>query len=51
MVAKRAAEDPADVGTAFGLELSMEPPPEPQPTPARRSGWMLRLLSVRKPPR
>lgn len=46
-------EDPADVGTAFGLELSMLPvPADPSPAPPaeRRAGWMLRRGDRRKNP-
>ena len=36
--------DPADLGTAFGLELSMSEPAElPAPAGAPRLGWMRRL--------
>ena len=49
--------DPADLGTAFGLDLSMTPPDEgpqaPSPTaravPASRPGWVLRLAARRRP--
>ena len=47
-----AQDDPADLGTAFGLDLSLrelvhEPlPPEPV---ARRPGWVARLAARRKP--
>ncbi len=38
-------DDPADVGTAFGLDLSMaDTPPEPL---TRRPGWV-RRLSLRR---
>lgn len=44
--------DPADLGTAFGLELSLDDTPR-EPTPpmpaARRPGWMSRLAARRKP--
>lgn len=47
---KRLADDPADLGTAFGLDLSLtpestkaEPPEDSQP------GWMQRLVARRKP--
>jgi hypothetical protein len=45
-------DDPADLGTAFGLDLSLrelihEPPP---PAPSeRRAGWMQRLAGRGKP--
>ncbi len=45
-------DDPADLGTAFGLDLSLnemihEPPP-PAP-PGRSAGWMQRLAGRGKP--
>jgi len=43
--------DPADLGTAFGLELSMsEPLPLPVAISERRPGWMQRLTSRRRTP-
>jgi hypothetical protein len=44
-----AVTDPADLGTAFGLDLSLHEPPAdpgklPAPRPARR-GWMQRLAA------
>ena len=44
-------DDPADLGTAFGLDMSLselihEPCP---PTVAHRPGWVRRLASRRKP--
>ena len=40
--------DPADLGTAFGLDLSlMETPPEPVLL-ERRPGWMRRLTTRRR---
>ncbi len=44
-------DDPADLGTAYGMEMSLghdfAPPPT---TPARRPpGWVQRLTSRRKP--
>jgi len=45
--------DPADLGTAFGLDMSLhalqqEPPPRaPQATP--RAGWVRRLAGRGKP--
>lgn len=51
--------DPADLGTAFGLDLSMTPPDggaespapaqSPHPAPAARPGWVLRLAARRRP--
>ena len=45
--------DPADLGTAFGLDLSMDelhPQPAPAVAPAaRQPGWMRRLTNRRKP--
>jgi hypothetical protein len=47
-----AQDDPADLGTAFGLDLSLNElhhetaPPSPE---ASRPGWMQRLASRRKP--
>lgn len=47
-----AAVDPADLGTAFGLDLSLNElqhePPAPDPA-AQRPGWMRRLATRRKP--
>lgn len=41
--------DPAGLGTAFGLEMSMlEPPAEPAAA-ARRPAWVRRLTSRRRP--
>lgn len=43
--------DPADLGTAFGLELSLDDTPrEPAPhvPAARPPGWMSRLATRRK---
>ncbi len=43
--------DPADLGTAFGLDLSMsEPLPLPAAPPERRPGWMRRLTTRRRTP-
>jgi hypothetical protein len=41
-----SAPDPADLGTAFGLDLSLQPPPLAQQAPAqpRHPGWLERLL-------
>ncbi len=47
-----ADEDPADYGTAFGLELSLPDPHAEAPTPAvvrRPPGWVQRLTARRKP--
>lgn len=46
-----AHPDPADMGTAFGLELSLPDPDEPRvaPTPAPRSRWSWRRMG-RIPP-
>jgi hypothetical protein len=46
-----AQDDPADLGTAFGLDLSLnelvhEPPPAPAP---RCAGWVQWLAGRRKP--
>jgi hypothetical protein len=48
-----AASDPADLGTAFGLDMSLhelQQDPSPQ-APARTQprGWMQRLAAGRKP--
>ncbi len=41
--------DPADFGTAFGLEMSMlETPAEPAATTERRFGWMHRPTTPRR---
>jgi len=54
----RAAEraprdDPADLGTAFGLDLSMSEeadPPQPAPAPTDgKSGWMQRMTARHRP--
>lgn len=51
---QRAAveDDPADLGTAFGLDLSLDLPPEPLPAPrgATRSTWVPRWVRGRKLP-
>jgi len=49
--AQAVDDDPADMGTAFGLDYSLnllvtEPPPEPKGE--SRPGWMQRLSSRRK---
>jgi hypothetical protein len=45
--------DPADLGTAFGLELSMSNAewhaPTPRPPTERQPGWLRRLTARRKP--
>jgi hypothetical protein len=43
--------DPADLGTAFGLEMSMlEVPAEaPSPPAAGRTAWVRRLTTRRRP--
>ncbi|MDP1900216.1 MAG: hypothetical protein Q8K96_07160 [Rubrivivax sp.] len=43
--------DPADLGTAFGLDLSLTEVPDAPSPPAeeRRAGWMRRLADRRKP--
>ncbi len=44
-------QDPADLGTCFGLEMTLaaEPAPtKPAAAPARRVGWMQRLTSKRR---
>jgi len=52
--AERAPEDdPADLGTAFGLDLSLselgdELPPPPPPMQGK-AGWMQRLTLRRRP--
>ena len=48
----RRDDDPADFGTAFGLDLSMaepEPAAAKRPPPPAREGWMRRLAARRKP--
>lgn len=51
---RRAAafDDPADLGTAFGLDLSLELPAEPLPVPrsATRATWVPRWARSRKLP-
>lgn len=42
-------EDPADMGTCFGLEMTLEPPAPPViVSPARTQPWWQRL-TARKP--
>ena len=48
-----AKMDPADLGTAFGLDLSLtqlahDPAPSPAPA-ARRASWVSRLAGRHKP--
>lgn len=41
-----AADDAADFGTCYGLDLSLTPPPAPAPAteaPRARGGWTRRL--------
>jgi hypothetical protein len=50
---RRAQDDPADFGTAFGLDLSLsrlaeDAPAEPAPMGVEQ-GWMQRLLARRRP--
>lgn len=44
----RAQDDPADLGTCFGLELSLAAESVKPAAPARRSGWMQRLAAKRR---
>jgi len=49
---RQVQQDPADLGTAFGLDLSLNEivhEPAPPAAAARRPGWMARLASRRKP--
>lgn len=52
IVARPAALDPADVGTAFGMELSLsaEAPAIAPPAPAAKSpnGWVRRMRHPRR---
>ncbi len=46
-------DDPADLGTAFGLDLSMEPPPATGNAAAttsgpRQGGWVQRWMARRR---
>jgi hypothetical protein len=44
-----AAVDPADLGTAFGLDLSMAPPPnDPRAAPAVEPGLGWQRLTTRR---
>ena len=50
-VEARVANDPADQGTAFGLELSLEAERSARPAPAApaaKAGWMHRLSLRRR---
>ncbi len=48
-VEARPQDDPADLGTCFGLELTLACEPAPTKTGAtRRAGWMQRLTSKRR---
>lgn len=48
---RQQESDPADLGTAFGLDLSLSVAPDVPPPPAeeRRAGWVRRLADRRKP--
>jgi hypothetical protein len=49
--ARPAHDDPADYGTAFGLDLSLnELVHEPVPPAKRPPGWMQRLAARRAKP-
>lgn len=43
-----ASEDAADLGTAFGLDLSLAPPREAEPDAAPEPGWLQRVVAPRK---
>ena len=46
-------DDPADVGTAFGLELTLAAGPAPgtaAASPSPRQGWMQRFAARRRAP-
>lgn len=44
-----AQDDPAEMGTAFGLDQSLtEAPPAPAAAPERRSGWVRRASPGRR---
>ena len=52
-VERRPQDDPADFGTAFGLDLSLgecadEPAPPRRPMDGK-TGWMQRIVARRKP--
>jgi hypothetical protein len=46
-----AQDDAADMGTAWGLDMSFDPPPEAAapvpPLPAMHRGWLRRLAARR----
>jgi hypothetical protein len=46
----RVAEDPADLGTCFGLEVSLsaQAAPARAAAPAQRVGWVRRLTARRQ---
>lgn len=50
---RRPQDDPADLGTAFGLDLSMSEDAEaPRPEPVRvdgKLGWMQRMTARHRP--
>ena len=47
---RQPQDDPADLGTAFGLDMSMmESQHAPPASAERRPGWVLRLGWRRKP--
>ena len=52
-IARPPQDDPADLGTAFGLDLSLselaEDPPPPRTPLEGRAGWMQRMVSKRRP--
>jgi hypothetical protein len=50
VAARPPQDDPADMGTAFGLDLSMHTPEESAPATASRppQGWVQRMTSRRK---
>ena len=47
-----AQDDAADMGTAWGLDMSFDPPPEAAaavpPLPAMQRGWLRRLAARRQ---
>jgi hypothetical protein len=44
----RAQDDPADLGTCYGLELTLAAEPSPAKPAARRPSWMQRLAGRRR---